>query len=344
MRPSFAAAAHRHCNRLAREVPVSVRRIAARILLPALIVSAGLFPHASGAQAPEPQQAILVTGATSGIGRAAAERLAERGYFVYAGARKAEDMAELNAIPNVQAIRLDVTIQEEIDAAVETVREEGRGLRGLINNAGVAILDPLIEVEEEDLYFQMDVNVFGPYRVTKAFAPLLIESGGRVSTTGSLSGFVTWPFGGPYTMSKHAVEAFSDVLALELAPLGVAVSVVEPGNYNSRIYESLAQRREERGLTTADSRYGGRLDSMIARALNERAAPEPDQVAEAFYHAMSADEPKTHYLVVPVEREAEVTVRAILDRLTEVNRDHEFSFSRDELVQMLDDALNQEGR
>ena len=285
------------------------------------------------------QRAVLVTGATSGIGRATAELLAERGFFVYAGARKASDMEELDAIPNVQAVRLDVTVQEEIDAAVETIRAEGRGLYGLINNAGVAVLGPLIEVEEEDLFFQLDVNVFGPYRVTKAFAPLLIESRGRVSTTGSLSGFVTWPFGGPYTMSKHAVEAFSDVLAVEMARFGVAVSVVEPGNFNSSIYESLVQRREERGSTTAGSRYGDQLDALLGRAVNERVAPEPDAVAEAFFHAMSSDDPKTHYMVVPVEQEAEVTVRAILARLVEVNRDHEFSFSREELIRMLDEVL-----
>ncbi len=313
----------------------------ARSLLILLAVGAvsAHFPACAEAQGGPEQRAILVTGATSGIGRATAEVLAERGYFVYAGARSAEDIAELNAIPNMQAIRLDVTVPEEIDAAVETVRSEGRGLYGLINNAGVAILEPLIEVEEQDLAFQFDVNVMGPYRVTKAFAPLLIESGGRVSTTGSLSGFVTWPFGGPYTMSKHAIEAFSEVLSLELEEFGVTVSVVEPGNYNSRIYESLAERREARGIGSEGSRYGATIDGMIERALTQRNAPEPDAVAEAFYHAMTNDAPKAHYLVVPVESEAQFTIQSIFNRLVEVNRDHDFTFSRQELIEMLDAAL-----
>jgi NAD(P)-dependent dehydrogenase (short-subunit alcohol dehydrogenase family) len=95
---------------------------------------------------------------------------------VYAGARKQADLDALSAIENVQGIRLDVTIQEEIDAAVETVREAGRGLYGLVNNAGVAVVGPMIEVDEDDMQFQMDVNLFGPYRMTKAFAPLIIES------------------------------------------------------------------------------------------------------------------------------------------------------------------------
>lgn len=318
---------------------MTIARNTVRIALVALVVWAGALPPSLAAQGGEDQRAVLVTGATSGIGRYTAELLAERGFYVYAGARSAEDMAELNAIPNMQAVRLDVTVQEEIDAAVETIRAEGRGLYGLINNAGVAILEPLIEVEEEDLFFQLDVNVLGPYRVTKAFAPLLIESQGRVSTTGSLSGFVTWPFGGPYTMSKHAVEAYTEVLALELEQFGVAVSVVEPGNYNSRIYESLAERREARGIGSEGSRYGERIAGMIDRALTQRQAPEPQAVAEAFYHAMSSDAPKSNYLVVPVEGEAEFTIQSILNRLVELNRDHDYSFTREELIQMLDGAL-----
>jgi NAD(P)-dependent dehydrogenase (short-subunit alcohol dehydrogenase family) len=296
------------------------------------------------AQEVSPQRAVLVTGASTGIGRKTAELLASRGFFVYAGARKASDLAELDAIDNVKSIRLDVTIQEEIDAAVETVRAEGRGLHGLINNAGVAVVAPLIEVDEAEMFFQMDVNVMGPYRVTKAFAPLIIESRGRISTTGSLSGFVTWPLGGPYTMSKHAVEAYSDVLAAEMARFGVKVSVIEPGNYNSQIFPNLIRRLEEQGYTTEGSLYKEQIDGLLGRVeagLNE---PEPDDVAEAFFHAMSDDNPKGHYLVVPVQREAEVTIRAAFARLVQINEGHEFSYDRDALVRMLDEALERAGR
>jgi NAD(P)-dependent dehydrogenase (short-subunit alcohol dehydrogenase family) len=130
---------------------------------------------------------VLVTGAMSGIGRKTTVLLSRSGFFVYATARKDDDLKALAAIPNVQPIRLDVTKQDQIDAAVKTVQEGGRGLFGLINNAGVAVLAPLIEVTEKDFAFQLDANVYGPYRVTKAFAPLLIESKGRVLTTGSIS-------------------------------------------------------------------------------------------------------------------------------------------------------------
>lgn len=289
------------------------------------------------------QRAVLVTGASTGIGRMTAELLASRGFFVYAGARKAQDLQDLDAIDNIQGIRLDVTIQEEIDAAVETVRQAGRGLYGLINNAGVAVIAPLIEVDEGEMDFQLDVNVMGPYRVTKAFAPLIIESKGRISTTGSLSGFVTWPLGGPYTMSKHAIEAFSDVLAMEMAGFDVQVSVIEPGNYNSRIYQNLTQRLNDRGYSTEGSRYKQQMDRILGVADTEGTDPEPEAVAEAFYHAMSDETPKRHYLVVPIQREAEITIRAAITRLIQINEAHDFSYDRDELVRMVDEALERSG-
>ena len=149
------------------------------------LITAFIFSHALIAQ---DRKAVLVTGASSGIGLKMTEVLSQNGYFVYAGARKQADLDRLNAMENVQSVKLDVNKQDQIDAAVETVTKAGRGLYGLVNNAGVAIFQPLIEVEEDDMDFIFDVNVFGPYRITKAFAPLLIESKGRVMTTSSISG------------------------------------------------------------------------------------------------------------------------------------------------------------
>ena len=148
------------------------------------------------------QQAVLVTGASSGIGRKITEVLASKGYFVYAGARKEQDLAELNAIENVQSIRLDVTVQEDIDNAVDTVTQAGRGLHGLVNNAGVGVVGSATQMTEADLHFTMDVNVFGPYRITRAFAPLIIESKGRITTIGSISGILSSRRLAAYSMSK----------------------------------------------------------------------------------------------------------------------------------------------
>ncbi len=309
-----------------------------RHLLPLLVL---LIPAPAFAQEPATtaQRAVLVTGASSGIGRKTAELLAARGFFVYAGARKDADLKELSAIDNVQGIRLDVTSQEQIDAAVETVRAGGRGLYGLINNAGVAVVAPLIELREQDLEFQFAVNVFGPYRVTKAFAPLLIDSKGRVATTGSISGVLTWSMGGAYTMSKHAVEAFSETLALELRPFGVSVSVIEPGNYRSEIMANMQQRLLDAGYTGAGSRYEKQMARLLESPMDRAQYKEPDEVAEAFLHALTDARPKSHYMVVPDRREAEMTIKAAINRVVELNRDQPYAYDRAGLIELLDQAL-----
>lgn len=320
-----------------------------RTSLPCLLLSAFLLLSFTGfAQEPEsdppqyPRKAVLITGASSGIGLRTTEMLAANGFHVYAGARKKEDLARLDAMEHVSAVRLDVTVQAEIDAAVEFVEAQGRGLHGLINNAGVVVLAPLIEVSEEDMDFQFDVNVFGPYRVTKAFAPLLIESQGRISTTGSISGFVTWGFGGPYTMSKHAVEAFADVLAQELNAFGVQVSIVEPGNFKSRITENMRERLEKQGFSAEGSRYKAALEGLLSGPMGREQYREPDAVAEAFLHAMRDPRPKPRYMVVPNRQEATITVQAAMRRVVQLNADHEHSFTREEMLTMFETMLPEE--
>jgi NAD(P)-dependent dehydrogenase (short-subunit alcohol dehydrogenase family) len=201
----------------------------------------------STAYAKDGQCAVLITGASTGIGRKIAELLAAEGHFVYAGARKPDDIAALSAIENVQGIRLDVTIQEEIEAAVTLVEEGGRGLYAVVNNAGVNVLAPLIEIDEQELDFLFDVNIYGPYRITRAFAPLVIESQGRITNISSISGTSSGPLYGIYSMSKHALEAYTDSLAIEMNSLGVHVSAVEPGNFKTNIFHNRCDRMMARG-------------------------------------------------------------------------------------------------
>jgi NAD(P)-dependent dehydrogenase (short-subunit alcohol dehydrogenase family) len=311
-----------------------IRRAFGLVLLLAL---AGWFSPAAP-QGPGQGRAVLVTGASSGIGLRMTEVLADQGFFVYAGARSAEDLQRLDAMDNVKSVRLDVTDQGEIDAAADLIRGEGRGLYGLVNNAGVAVVGPLTEMPEEDLEFQLDVNLMGPYRVTKAFADLIIESEGRIMTTGSISGILSGGFLGAYSMSKHGVEAYTDALAAEVADFGVAVSVVEPGNYKSRIVASMKDRMREAGYTAENSRYGSMLE-RFAGPEDRSQYPEPDDVAQAALHFMSSDTPKRRYLVVPNQGEAEMTIRQIMMEMVQLNEDHPFSYSRDELIQILDEAM-----
>jgi NAD(P)-dependent dehydrogenase (short-subunit alcohol dehydrogenase family) len=291
------------------------------------------------AQEAEDLRAVLVTGSSSGIGLRMTEILSTNGFFVYAGARKAEDLERLDAMENVMAVRLDVNIHGEIDAAVELIRAEGRGLYGLINNAGVAVMGPLIELSEEDMQFQLDANLFGPYRVTKAFADLLIESRGRVMTVSSIAGILSGPFIGAYSMSKHGVEAFTDALAAELDRFGVAVAAVEPGNYKSQITANMVARMQATGYSAEGSRYGSMLDMASAGPLDRSQFEEPDDVAMAALDFLTSDAPKRRYMVVPNQGEAAITIRQALREVVELNEGHRFSYSRDELVQMLDEAL-----
>jgi len=293
-----------------------------------------------GAQERPDLPAVLITGTSSGIGLRMTEVLSQNGFFVYAGARKPEDLARLDAMENVKSVPLDVTIQREIDAAVALVEAEGRGLYGLINNAGVAVLGPMIELPEEEMDFQLDVNLYGPYRVTKAFADLLIESRGRVLTTGSIAGIVTGPYSGAYSISKHGIEAFTDALASELAEFGVQVAVVEPGNYKSQIVASMVKRMEAMGYTAEGSRYPSMRD-LIQGPLDRSQYDEPDDVALAALDFMSSDSPKRRYMVVPNQGEADLTLRQGMREIAQLNQGHAFSHTRDELVAMLDDALRE---
>lgn len=297
----------------------------------------------SFAQPNEGMRAVLITGTSSGIGLKMTEVLSENGFFVYAGVRNDEDYARLNAKDNVQAVQLDVTIQSEIDAAVAFIRSEGRGLYGLINNAGVAVMGPLIELTEEDMNFQFNVNLLGPYRITKAFADLVIESEGRVMTTSSIAGILSGQMMGAYSMSKHGVEAFTDALAAELQPFNVQVAAVEPGNYKSQIRASLVKRLKKIGYTGEGSRYGSVLE-MMDGPLDRSQHKDPQEVAMAALHFMTSDTPKRRYMVVPNQFEAEITIRQVMRELVQLNDGQPYSYTRDELVKMLDEVLRSDAQ
>jgi NAD(P)-dependent dehydrogenase (short-subunit alcohol dehydrogenase family) len=296
-----------------------MKRIISALLLILAALEVGAQPPAA---TPANQKAILVTGASTGIGRKITERLAANGYFVYAGARKEADLKALGEIKNVQPIRLDVTKPEEIEAAVATVTQAGRGLYGLVNNAGIAAVGSLADTKLEEFDLVMAVNVAGPYRLTKAFLPLILAQKGRIVTIGSISGILASPDLGAYSMSKHAMEAFTDSLATQLKDTGVQVIVVEPGNYDSQIGVNAA-RREGLDNSRADrSKY-----------------KEPDEVAAAVAQALAEASPKRRYMVVPNQHEAELTLRKQIEQLVQLNEGQPYAYDRDELTKMLDAAL-----
>lgn len=285
------------------------------------------------------QKAVLVTGASTGIGREIAETLARDGYFVYAGARKQKDLDALNAIENIQAVRLDVTIQAEIDAAVETVKQGGKGLHGLINNAGVFIGGPLIEIDIGEVQWLMDVNVYGVVRVTQAFAPMIIESKGRITTIGSISGILSGRFSGPYSMSKHAIEAYTDSLATEMAKFDVHVSVIEPGNYDSAIATTALARMSRDNYSNDNSYYAEEMKEWLSRPWDRSIYKGPEEVAEAAVDAMFGDAPVRRYMVVPSEEEAGWTIDKAIQELVQLNEWQAYSYTREQLIEKLDAAM-----
>jgi NAD(P)-dependent dehydrogenase (short-subunit alcohol dehydrogenase family) len=175
--------------------------------------------------------------------------------------------------------------------------------------------------EEFDLVMQ--VNAYGPYRVTKAFAPLIVAGLGRIINIGSISGILNGADGGAYQMSKHALETFSATLAQELAPSGVLVSSIEPGSYKSDIFKNEVKR----------SNTGSQAVDEWAK-LNE-----PDEVATAVESALFDPKPKRRYMVVPNQEQAEVTIKAQIEQLVQLNEGQRYTYDRATLIKMLDAAL-----
>ncbi len=308
-------------------------------LLP-LLAAAVFLPTVPQGVFADDHKSILITGASTGIGRNLAETLAESGYHVYAGARKEKDLAALNAIDNITAVKLDVTKQDDVDAVVALIAEKGTGLYGLVNNAGVGGGGEVVDTPVEDQTFVYRVNVEGVYRTTRAFAPMVMEARGRIVTTGSIAGTISaFPGFSAYAGSKHWIEAYTDGLAAEMEPHGVFVSVVEPGNYKSNIRRSSAARRMEQTRAAGGEVTEDMKKAYEATAERELSYKEPDEVSEAFLHALFDDNPLRRYVVVPNAEEQAFTLRTKVNELVQLNEWGPYSYSRDELVELLDAAL-----
>lgn len=269
--------------------------------------------------------AVLVTGASTGIGRKITERLAAKGYFVYAGARKDSDLQALNTIKNVRAVKLDVTKPEEIAAAVNAISKEGRGLYGLVNNAGLTSFGSVTDVEMGEFDQVMAVNLTGPFRVAKAFAPLIVAAKGRVVNISSILGIASAEKMSVYSMTKHAIESFTDSFAKEMEPFEVKVSAVEPGTYKTDINQNAFKR--------ANKEAPENLHSI------EDSLKEPDEVAAAVELALFEQNPKRRYLVVPVENQHEMVIKKQLEQLVQLNEGQPYTYDRETLAKMLDEAL-----
>ena len=260
-------------------------------------------------------KSVVVTGASSGIGRATALRLARAGWRVYGGVRTAADADELRE-QGIEPVELDVTDAAQIAAAAAAV---GAELHGLVDNAGIAIAAPLELVPLDELRRQLEVNVVGQVAVLQALLPALRRARGRVVLMGSIGGRSALPFLGPYAASKHALEALADSLRVELRPFGIAVSIVEPGSIATPIWRKGADRAQELSAGFEPERaalYAPAVARFREVALSRGRGVDPDLVAKAVEHALTASRPKARYLV---GRDAHL--RAWIERLPTRLRD-----------------------
>jgi NAD(P)-dependent dehydrogenase (short-subunit alcohol dehydrogenase family) len=248
-------------------------------------------------------RSVLVTGASTGIGRATALRLDGSGWKVFAGVRREEDAEALRgkASERLTPVTLDVTDAEQIAAAAERVaRESDGGLEGLVNNAGVAIPGPLETVPIDDLRHQLEVNLVAYVAVTQAMLEQVRRAEGRVVFLSSIGGRIAFPFGGPYHASKFATEAIGDVFRQELRPWGLRVSIIEPGSIDTPIWERGQRKAEEIEAKSPRTNllYGAALDKFrkVIEDTAERGIP-PEKVARAISHALESRRPKSRYLV-----------------------------------------------
>jgi NAD(P)-dependent dehydrogenase (short-subunit alcohol dehydrogenase family) len=254
---------------------------------------------------PRPQMSFVVTGASSGIGRATALLLVQRGHRVFAGVRREEDASSLRTEggPGLEPILLDVTDTASIAAAAAEVRsrQAGRGLDGLVNNAGIGVTAPVEHIALDVLRRQFEVNVFGQVAVTQAFLPLVRAARGRIVNIGSVGAHITIPFGGALCGSKSAFNALGDALRMELAPSGIKVCTIEPGSIATpAVDKTLGGVEAALGALPPDgrARYGAMLRAFTARARQREATgSSPEVVARAVLHALTSPRPRIRYVV-----------------------------------------------
>jgi NAD(P)-dependent dehydrogenase (short-subunit alcohol dehydrogenase family) len=247
-------------------------------------------------------QVILVTGCSTGIGRATAIEAAQRGHRVFASARRPQDIADLTA-KGIETLTLDVTDTGSIAEAVTAIFATAGRIDALVNNAGYGQYGAVEDVSPEEWRAQFDVNFFGALAVLRAVLPAMREAHrGTVVNVSSIAGKVTVPFAGAYCASKHALEAISDALRVELAPWRIRVVVVEPGPIGTRFGDRTRQATA-RILSTPGpySRFYENAEKASERQF-QRGRRRPEAVARVIIDAIESKRPKTRYRVAPLAR------------------------------------------
>ncbi|WP_049927466.1 SDR family oxidoreductase [Halopiger goleimassiliensis] len=271
------------------------------------------------------KKTVLITGCSSGIGRATAEAFLEADWFVVATARNPDDVEDL-AEAGCHTLALDVTDPDQVSRAVEETVEEGGAIDCLVNNAGYAQMGPLEDVSTADLHRQFDVNVYGPHRLVRAALPHMRAQGeGRIVNLSSVIGRISVPGSGAYAGSKHALEAMSDSLRAETEEFGIDVVVVEPGpvdtNFADRVDDELPEAEQTPAYETLYELYDEM--QLVGGGSGGPFASDPEDVAAAILEAATTPEPPARYPVGPLAQFG-VYARFLPDKL----RDAGYAFLR----------------
>ena len=245
------------------------------------------------------QPAVFITGGAGGLGAATARYFGERGWRVFAADVVEEGLARIGKELNVTPVHVDVTDAASVERAARSLAKRVDGLDGVVNFAGILTVGSLIEISEEALRRVLDVNVMGTFRVNKALLPLVLARKGRIVNISSETGWQSgMPFNGPYGMSKHAIEAYSDSLRRELMFLGVPVIKIQPGPFKT---EMVAGIERHFARAAKESRHFGKLLRAVKgmTLAEQQKAHDPILVAEVVHTALTARHPAAAYSVKP---------------------------------------------
>ena len=284
------------------------------------------------------QQTVLITGATDGLGRAAALLLAEQGYRVFAAGRSAEKRAELDRhaatkkLP-LETLELDVCDGNSVSRAVQQILQKAGSIGVLINNAGVGLMAVVEELKLDDLRRLYETNIFGLLRVTQAVLPHMRQrKSGRILMLSSVAGILTPPTYGAYSSSKHAVEALSNALRLELYPFSIEVILIEPGYIMTNFQQTAKELAQSYVEGSTVSPYAKIYSGAIAGATTSRRESKttPEDCARVILHAIEASHPKARYTVTPLAKWAALGRRILPDTLLDSFLRRKFGIVREE--------------
>ncbi|MBB6734180.1 SDR family oxidoreductase [Cohnella zeiphila] len=254
------------------------------------------------------ERAVLITGANGGIGMELARAMTGRGWRVFAGVRDLERGAMLKKTiaGKIVPIRLDITSPDSVQAAAREIAASlgAGGLDGLVNNAGCIVKGPLELIPPDEFKRQFDINVFGQIAVTQAMLPLLRRNRGRIVNIGATSGKLAFPYFGAVSASKHALEAITDALRVEVKPWGVSVSLIQPGAIQTSIFEK-ANAEYDRSLSGIPADKRALYEEAMAAfdsAMAKQSASPASVVADAVVHALTSAKPRTRYAAGRVAR------------------------------------------